>query len=217
VRKLLPALLALLLLAAPAGAFVKKVTKHADLDGDAAKETVRVLPVDVSGAPDFQRTQVRVADTCPAAMIDKRVTGIQDNLESLSIRKADTHKGKEVFAVLRSGARGVLGEADLVAWRHASGKTCRKPLKLFRYRSSKHTKTPPGGNGDIASFFIRLRDATSKYRGLEIALDERFLTNTDLPSFGSLKKVTRYRYSAKRGRYVRYETKFKTLKPPTAG
>jgi hypothetical protein len=217
VRKLLPALVALLVVAAPAGAFVKNVTKHADLDGDPAKETVMVLPVAVKGAPDFKRTQVRISDTCPATVIDKRVTGIQDNLESLSIRKADTHKGKEVFAVLRSGARGVLGEADLIAWRHASGKTCRKPLKLFRYRSSKHTKTPPGGNGDIASFFVKLRNATSRYKGLEIALDERFLKSTDLPSFGSLKKVTRYRYSAKRNRYVRYETKTRTLPVPTAG
>lgn len=202
-RRLAPTAVLTLALAAPAAAFVEPVTVRGDLDGDADRETVRVRPVGPAGS--FQRTQVRVTDTCPGA-VDRRIAPIHDNLETLLLRRADRRRGSEVFVVLRDGARGALGGARLVAWRPRSGQPCRAPKPLFAYDTDRHTRTPRGGSGDIAFFRARLRDVTRRYRGPEVALDERFARPTDPPNFGSIKKVTYWRYSAKADRYLHYRT-----------
>jgi hypothetical protein len=211
VRRLVPFALLALAAAAPASAFVEPVTKRGDLDGDAGRETVRARPV---GPPkDFQRTEVRVSDSCPAT-VDRRIAPVHDNLETLRLKRADRRKGSEVFLILRDGARGVLGEARLVAWRPRAGRICREPKPLFVYDSDRHTRTPRGGNGDIAFFTASIRDITKRFRGLEIAVDERFTRHSDAPSFGSIKKVTYWRYSARSDRYLHYRTVVRHLKPP---
>ena len=201
--------------AAPAAAFDRAITRHADLDGDGDRETVRVrafrAPDDTG---DFDRTQVRVADDCPAGRIDLRIAPIHDDLELMRIKPADTRRGKEVFLVLRDGARSTLGEARVVAWRRVPGQPCRRPRRVFLYDSDRHTATPPGGNGDIAAFFTSLRNVTNRFRGREVAIDERFLAEGDPPSFGSIKKVGYYRYSRKRDRYVRYRARIRMLSRP---
>jgi hypothetical protein len=212
VRKLLPSVLALAL-AAPALAIDEPLTRTGDLDGDMGLEVVRAEPVDVPGA-SFKRTKVTISDTCPAGPIRRRAAGIQDDLETLRLRRADTREGREVFTVLRSGARGVLGESNLVAWRRSMGNPCRKRRWLFRYDSDDPTRTPPGGNGDIESFRVRLSDFSDNYSGLELKLDERFQTDDDPPTFGSLKKVSYWRYKRSRDRYVRFRTKIRELQPP---
>ena len=201
------------LLAAPAGAFVERVTKRGDLDADGELETVRALPVKVGGS-QIRFTEVRVSDRCPGGRVDRRVAGLEENLERLRLRAADTRAGLEVFAVLRSGARGALGQARVVAWRPARGEPCRAPRALFHYDSDRHTRTPRGGNGDIAFFDVRLRNAARRFRGLEVALDERFVRDADPPFFGSIKKVTYWRYSAARDRYVRYRTVLRRVRVP---
>ena len=215
VRRLALAIGLVVAFPSPGLAFVRPVTKRADLDGDAEREVVRVRPVEAPDPQDpLRRTQVRVSDTCPDGPVDRRIAGIQDNLELLRLRRADARAGREVFLILRSGARGVLGEARVVAWRRSSGRPCRVPRALFRYSSDRHTRTPRGGNGDIESFTARVRDVTRRYRGLEVALDERFQTRSDPPTFGSIKKVTYWRYSTARDRYVHYETKIRRLRVP---
>ena len=206
-RRLGPIALLLLALGAPAAAFVEPVTKRGDLDGDSAKETVRARPVLPAGAQaDFRRTQVRVSDSCPAGPIDRRIAPVHDDLEKLRLKRADRRKGSEVFLIMRDGARSALGEARLVAWRPRSGQPCRGPKPLFAYDSDRHTRTPNGGSGDIAFFTASIRDITQRYRGLEIAVDERFTRPSDPPSFGSIKKVTYWRYSRARDRYLHYRT-----------
>jgi hypothetical protein len=201
-RRLAPIALLALALAAPAAAFVEPVTKRGDLDGDADRETVRARPV--GPASGFQRTQVRITDSCPAGALDRRIAPIHDNLEKLRLKRADRRKGSEVFVILRDGARGALGETRLVAWRPRGGHPCRESKPLFVYDSDRPTRTPRGGNGDIAFFNASIRDITRRFRGLEIALDERFQRAGDPPNFGSIKKVTYWRYSVKRDRYLRY-------------
>jgi hypothetical protein len=100
-----------------------------------------------------------------------------------------------------------------VAWRPHAGQQSRAPKALFDYGTDRPTKTPKGGDGDIAFFDASIRDITKRYRGPEIAIDERFTKASDPPSFGSLKKVTRYRYSAKLDKYVRYKTVNKKVAP----
>jgi hypothetical protein len=210
VRRLGLTALLLLAVAAPAAAVVEPLVKHANLDGDSAKETVRVSSIGPKSG--FQRTQVRVADSCPAA-VNRRIAPVHDNLQTLRFVHADRRRGAEIFLVFRDGARSALGEARLVAWRPHPGEQCRAPKALFDYDTDRHTRTPKGGNGDIAFFEASIRNITKRYRGPEIAIDERFTTASDPPSFGSLKKVTYWRYSQKRDKYVRYETVQKEVAP----
>jgi hypothetical protein len=194
--------------AAPAAAFVEQIERRGDLDGDAASETVRVRPF---GPPSgYQRTQVRVSDSCPAA-VDRRIAPIHDNLEKLRLRRADRRKGNEVFLVLRDGAKGALGEARLVAWRRQEGQPCRRPKALFVYDTDRHTRTPKGGNGDIAYFNANIRNISRRFKGPEIAIDERFVRPSDPPGAGSIKKITYWRYSAKRDRYLHFLTLVRRL------
>jgi hypothetical protein len=215
VRRVLSISLLALVVAAPAAAFDRAITRQKDLDGNGDRETIRVrafrAPDDTG---DFARTQVRVADDCPRGRIDRRIAPIHDDLELMRIRHADTRRGKEVFLVLRDGARSVLGEVRLVAWRRAQGQPCRHPRPVFVYDTGRHTATPPGGTGDIAAFFTSLRNITNRFRGREVAIDERFLAEGDPPSFGSIKKVTYWRYARKRDRYVRYSTMVRRLSNP---
>ena len=206
-RRVVTTVLLALAVAAPAAAFDRAITRQADLDGNGDRETVRVRGFRAPDSQgDFQRTQVLVADDCPSGRVSMRIAPIHDNLERMRIRRADTRRGREIFLVLRDGARSVLGEVRLVAWRRTSGQPCRRPRALFRYDSDHHTRTPRGGTGDIASFTTSIRDITRAYAGLEIAIDERFQRPDDPPSFGTIKKVTYWRYSRGGDRYLRYRT-----------
>jgi hypothetical protein len=203
-----------LVLAAPAYAFVAPITRDANLDGDAGTERILVRPHRPTDAQDdFERTQVRVRDTCPPGPIDRRIAPIHDNLERLRLRRVDRRPGAEIFLVLRDGARGVLGEARLVAWR-PSAAACRREKALFVYDSDRHTATPRGGTGDISYFNARFTERETRFRGPEIVVDERFLRRGDPPFFGSIKKLTFWRYVLSRDRYVRYDSQVKRLRRP---
>jgi hypothetical protein len=194
-------------LAAPAYAFVEPITRTANLDGDPGTERILVRPYRPTDAQDdFERTQVRVRDTCPPGPIDRRIAPIHDNLERLRLRRVDQRPGAEIFLVLRDGARGVLGEARLVSWRPDPA-ACRKQKALFVYDSDRHTATPRGGTGDIAFFNARFTEREARFRGPEILVDERFLRRGDPPFFGSIRKLTFWRYAAGRDRYVRYDAR----------
>jgi hypothetical protein len=196
-RAALPTALALLL-AAPAAAFLGPQQKRADLDGDGTAETVRALRVPVPGVTDqqFDQTKIEIAAACAT----RRIAGPQDNLALMRLRNADARKGREVFVDLRSGAAAKLGEARVVAWRG-----CR-PRQLFAYKTDHHTRTPRGGNGDIASFGAGYRRGKGSRR-LDVVLAEDFVRRGDPPSFGAIHKITLWRYSAKRDRYVRIRTR----------
>ena len=161
-RRLVLLLAFALLLAAPAYGFLGPKQVRGDLDADGQLETVRAVRVDVPDVDDqFDQTAIEVSDQCGASgTVTRRIAGPQDNLVLLRLKRADIRPGLEVFADLRSGAAGRLGEARLVAWR-----SC-EPHQLFGYSSDHHTRTPRGGNGDISAFFVNVRDITKRYRGL---------------------------------------------------
>jgi hypothetical protein len=204
-----------LVLAAPALGYLGPETRRGDLDGDGQLETVRAVRVHVRGvSKKFDQTAIEVSDTCQGGgTTRRRIAGPQDNLNILRLVRADTHRGSEVFTDLRSGASGRLGEARLVAWRRTSGFPCRAPRYLFKYLSDHHTRTPPGGNGDISAFRVRVRELTSRFRGRELTLDERFTRKGEPLCCGSIEKLTYWRYSRSRDRYVRYRTVVKNHKP----
>jgi hypothetical protein len=214
VRKLsLTALLALAV-SAPAFAFTGVVTKHGDLDGDAAKETVYTSRVDLPGVADeFDQTEVRVSDTCAATPVDQRIGGPQDGLVTLKLRRIDTRKGAEVFLDMRSGASARQGEARVVAWRKHSGTPCRKARNLFKYKSTKPTHPPRGTNGEVSSFEVKVRERAARYRGKEVVLSEVFTRPGEPLCCGSVRKLSYWRYSRARDKYVRYKTKIKRRRP----
>jgi hypothetical protein len=198
-----------LLLAAPAYGFLGPKEVHGDLDADGQLETVRAVRVDLPGVDDqFDQTAIEVSDNCGSkGTVTRRIAGPQDNLVLLRLKRADTRRGLEVFADVRSGVAGRLGEARLVAWRGC------EPHELFGYKSDHHTRTPRGGNGDISAFFVSIRNIKKRYRGLEIALNERFNRPGEPTCCASISKVTYWRYSRARDRYVRYRTKLRYYKP----
>jgi hypothetical protein len=199
-------------LCAPALAFQGPVTRQANLDADAAEETVRSVRVDIPGVADeFDRTEIRVSDTCGSTSVDRRIAGPQDNLAKLRLRRIDTRRGAEVFVDLRSGAAGRLGEARVVAWRARSGAVCRRPRNLFRYRADRPTRRPRGTTGDVSTFSVRVVERAARYRAREVVLSEFFLAESDPTCCGSVKKTTYWRYSRRRDRYVRYRTKLRRL------
>ena len=191
---------------APAAAFVEPLTLRGDLDGDPAPEKVEVVRVDLEGVADpFDRTAVRVTDTCGTRSVTRRVAGPQDNLTRLRLMRVDPRPGREIVVDLRSGSSGRLGEARVVAWRSTSS-GCRRARPLFAYFGTRPTAAPRGATREVSFFRLRLREASRRHRGTELVLVERFLRRADPPCCGSILKTTLLRYSRARDRYVRLRT-----------
>jgi hypothetical protein len=204
VRRLALTALLASLAAAPAAAFVEPVTVRGDLDGDRPLERVEAVRVDLPDVEDpFDRTAIRVTDSCRGRLVARRVAGPQDNLATLRLRPVDPRPGREILADLRSGASGRLGEARVVAWRRG-GPDCRRPRSLLRYLSDRPTRSPRGATDEVSFFSVRLREASRRYAGTEIVLTERFLRRGDPACCGSIRKTTLLRYSRARDRYVTY-------------
>ena len=208
VRKLaLAAPLAVLASAGPAAALSLPGPERVELDGDAGRESVRIgagtpTPGDSSGG-----VAVSISDRCPAGRVDVPVAGPQEEPARLSYPSADTRRGREVFADLRSGARRALGEARLVAWRRARGPFCRRPRELFGYSTDRPTRSPRGTTREVTSFTVRVARLSRRFRGREGELVEQFRRPSDPPNSGSMQKRSRYRYSRRRDRYVRYSVR----------
>ena len=189
----------------PAAAFVEPVVVRDDLDGDRPLEKVEAVRVDLPDVEDaFDRTAVRVTDTCRGRSFTRRVAGPQDNLAKLRLKPVDPRPGKEIFVDLRSGAAGRLGEARVVAWR-SGGANCRRARSLFSYLSDRPTSPPSGATRDVSFFSVRLRNLTRRHPGTEIVLTESFIRRrVDPPCCGSIRKTTLLRYSRGKDRYVPY-------------
>jgi hypothetical protein len=215
VRKLsLTALLAIGL-AAPAFGFSGTVNKRGDLDGDSYRELVYTAQVDLPDVDtEFDPTVINVNDRCESGdFVDERISGRQDNVVTLKLRKIDTRKGREVFFDMRSGASARQGEARVVAWRKHSGATCRRARDLFKYRSTHPTHPPRGTNGEVSSFDVKVRERARRFRGKEVVLSEVFTRPGDPLCCGTVRKLSYWRYSRARDKYIRYKTKIKRRRP----
>lgn len=205
-RGLLTGVLLLCFAAVPAAAFVKPVTLTGDLDGDGDPEKVEAVRIDLQAVEDaFDRTAVRVSDTCRGQTVRRHVAGPQDNLAKLRLKPLDPRPGREIFVDLRSGASGRLGEARVVAWRRG-GPRCRRPRSLFAYRSERPSPSPAGATREVSSFLLRARELTPRFRGTELQLVEQFLRRREPSCCGSIRKTTLLRYGRAKDRYVPYRT-----------
>ena len=206
-RKLFLIALALLLLPASAVAFRGVSDRHGDLDGDSANETVYTERVDLPGVDDeFDPGVIRIRDRCGAEVVDRRISTSHDGVAALRLRRVDTRRGAEVYFDMRSGASGRLGESKVVAWRRRSGTPCRRPRALFKYRSTRPTRAPSGTTGETSTFVVKLGERARRYRGKEVILSETFLRRGEPECCGSVRKITYWRYSRARDKYLRYRT-----------
>ena len=194
------------LAAAPAAAFIKPVTIRGDLDGDRPLEKVEAVRVDLEGVENaFDRTALRVSDSCGGQTVRRRVAGPQDNLSKLRLKPLDTRKGREIFVDMRSGASGRLGEVRVVAWRRG-GTPCRRPRALFAYLGDRPTKAPAGTTGEVSFFSVRAKELTGRFGGTELVLVEQFLRRGEPGCCGSIRKTTLLRYARGGDRYVPYRS-----------
>ena len=205
-RRLISGIALACLAATPAGAFVRHVSLTADLDGDGDAEQVEVVRVDLEGVEDrFDRSAIRVSDSCEGRTVTRRIAGPQDNVALLRLKPIDPRAGREVFADMRSGASGRLGEGRVVAWRKRGA--CSLPRRLFSYRSDRPTRAPPGTTGEISFFGLRVKELTRRHRGAELVLREQFLRRGEPGCCGSVRKTTLLRYSRAKDRYVSYRVR----------
>ena len=93
-----------------------------------------------------------------------------------------------------------------MAWRARSGSPCRRARSLFKYRSTRPTRRPRGTIGEVSAFSVKVRERARRYRGKEVVLGESFLREGEPPCCGSVRKLTYWRYSRARDKYVRYRT-----------
>ena len=109
-------------------------------------------------------------------------------------------------------------EADIAPYAaDGSVETVRTNLEGAKYTLAVSKSLADAGLtdfGDIAGFGASIRNISSRFAGLEVAIDERFTTRSDPPFFGSLKKVTYWRFSPARDGYVRYRTVQRMLRSP---
>jgi hypothetical protein len=201
-----------LALAAPAAGLFKPKSLSGNLDSDANVEKVVAerVPDPVDPADDaLAQTAVDVIDNCGGTEIKTRVAGPQEALVALKLVDADTHPGKDVFADLRSGASGRVGEIRLVSWRPTSGApNCAAAHDLFKYRSN-HPTHRPANTVAMSDFVVAIKDFTRRFRGNELRLSEGWATRTDALCCPTYEKLSFYRYVKARDRFIRYHTELK--------
>jgi hypothetical protein len=217
----LSALLVGVLLPAAQGA---NRTISANLDSDRSLE--QVVPRQVCESADgaltvppcsddqFPRRRIEIEDSCDGKPYTFAISSVQDFVNRLRVTNADgTTKRPEVFFDIRSGATGRGGEARVV--RIVNDRQvgiCPRTQVLFRYpRKSTLGRIPRGAAGrDSWSPF--LRDFTHRYRGKEIRLVETYVDRNDAFCCPSFERVTYFRFSRQRDRYVRYRTGVRRIK-----
>ncbi|MFL5825879.1 MAG: hypothetical protein ACJ76V_05090 [Thermoleophilaceae bacterium] len=209
-RVALPALVVLALGAPAALGFFEPVSRHVDLTGDGKPERVHTVkmpgPNGETGDLSAQ-TAVAIDDSCGA---NHFVTKPQDALGSISFPKADTHRGREAFIDLRSGASGRAGSVELVALR-PQGSGCPRPRELFRYSSDHPPRTPRGADGP-AGFAAKVRELSTRFKGRELSLSVYFTKPGEPLCCPSINRTILYRYDRKRDRYTRYAARTKRVR-----
>jgi hypothetical protein len=200
--------------------------RRANLDSDPALE--RVVARQVCQADDetitvpppacredqFPRRRIEVEDSCGGKPFILAISSVQDFVGRLRITNADgTTKRPEIFFDLRSGATGRGGEAQVVRIvDERPGRECPSEQILFGYPSKSTLGRIPRGAAGRDSWSPALRDLTRRYRGKEIRMSETYVDRNDAFCCPSFERVSYFRFSRPRDRYVRYRTRVERIK-----
>ena len=206
-RKLFLIVLALLLLPASAVAFRGVSDRHGDLDGDSANETVYTERVDLPGVDDeFDPGVIRIRDRCGAEVVDRRISTSHDGVAALRLRRVDTRRGAEVYlrhalGRLRPPGR-VQGRGLAQALRHAvppPPRAVQVPVHQAHPRAQRHHRRDLDLRGQA-----RRACPPVPRQGSDPL--ETFLRRGEPECCGSVRKITYWRYSRARDKYLRYRT-----------
>lgn len=167
----------------PSGPYV---TRRANLDRDRAGESA-VGWLSVDSGHTYSRWSVTLEDRCRRRPKRLSVSAVWNGtLETLRVPEADGLVGRrEVYYVLRVGqAKGEVAVVQL-----ADRRPCPVPRFLFHYVAPKDVQ--------LVSFSAELKDFDPRSKGLELRLEERFVTTN---------RARLYRYDRRAARYVLYLT-----------
>ena len=212
-RVALSALLAAASAYAPAaGAQVAPVV--ANLDGDPAVE--RVVPRNTENANGraWGLWHFVLVDSCDGATRRYRLSPRYTGPDRLEVRQVDWYTRRpEVFFELRLGGGGHIGVAKVVRLAGRAGRGCPTPVTLFRYSTHDPPFADPKGFGGPVDFRVEISNRTTRYRGSEIRLEERYIRPYASLADHRRRRVTLFRFSPLRNRYVPYSTRVSRVAP----
>jgi hypothetical protein len=171
-------------------------------------------PQPTCAADLFPRRRIEIENTCAGKPLILAVSTVQDTVDRLRIVEADGATARpEIFFDMRSGATGRGGEAAVVRLGDERPGACTTVSMLFRYPTrSTLGRVPRGASGhdSWSPVLLPARVGTSR----RIRLTETYVDRNDAFCCPSFKRVTLFRYSRKRDRYVRGRTHVMRIKAP---
>jgi hypothetical protein len=209
--RVLPIALALALFAVPAladsGAGTSSIKGPTSVNLDADPDLEEIMPLTVADPSGFPQKSIVVYDQCRGTELGYHLGTPQENVDVVVQEVDGTTSRPEIRVIASSGASGRVGFVLLA--RLGSDKLttgCPMVVSLFRWSSTDPSPKPPKGYS-VSNFGIRYKDLTPRYQGKEIELTEGLAGNSDALCCPSRKRVSRWRFDAKRDAYVRYYVK----------
>jgi hypothetical protein len=169
------------------------------------------LPTPSCAEDQFLRHKVVIEDMCNGMPYSRDISSVQDTVDRLRVTNADgSTQRPEIFLDMRSGATGRGGDVRVV--RYDPNGSCWKPHRLFRYPSSATLGPIPRGADGRVGFSPFLGNFSKRYGGREVRMIETYVDRDDAFCCPSFRRVTYFRYSGFRDRYIRYRTRVSRIK-----
>ena len=194
-RGLLIVVLALAL-AAPVGAAVE------NLDGDAAKETVKAFDPPPASA---KGRVVILKDKCGSTTKTYTLSKVFDRLKYIRVRELDGDSERpEVLFELRA-ANGRSGLTKIVRLGRPDQAGCAKPRTLFAYNSKTPPIAAPSGV-KVVNWRVTFGNYDATHSGNEMRLWEGYVPRTSSSGTPTLQRITDYRHSKSDDSFFSYRS-----------
>ena len=197
--------------------------KRANLDSD--PELERVVAEEVclrEGAPrgpapcakdEFPARRMVLEDTCQGMPTRHVLSRVQDTVERFRIAEIDgLRRRPEIFFLMRSGASGRVAYARLYRYVRRRGQTCPEPSRLFAFPSRGTLGPIPRGAEGRAGSDVRVGDYSRRFRGKEPEVIETYVDRNDAFCCPSFRRTSYFRFSRRRGTYVRFATTVRRIR-----
>ena len=204
----LAALAALALLAPADAQAIVEDPVTANLDADPVLERLMTEPV--PDAYGFERHRVVLEDDCAGRTHRVHLSPAHDTIGVLKVVQADGDPERpEILVEGRSGASGRAGITRVLRYQAAAGE-CGRRRVLFSYSSTSPRPRPPRGTY-VANYGVALRDFSARHRGREVRLQESLARDSRPAITARRQRVSHWRYSPGRERWVRYRSRVTRL------
>lgn len=201
--------------------------KRANLDSDPELERVVAEEVCLSEgalrgrAPcandEFPARRMVLEDTCQGMPARYLLSRVQDTVERFQLAEIDGRRGRpEVFFLMRSGASGRVAYARLYRYLRRRGAPCPAPSRLFAFPSRGTLGPIPRGAEGRAGSDVRVREYSRRFGGKELQVIETYVDRDDAFCCPSFRRTSYFRFSRRRGAYVRFATTVRRIRPAGA-